>query len=258
LAPAIYTSRGAPSAAVSFIITSQARCDLIEIEITVRYITMTILVHSGAPEREIPLRRRRPPAVTEFGRALAVLEIKHRSAARWFHTSERNVRRWKNGARKTPPGVAVVVRLILAGKVTVADIELVAGLTPVQMNGHANLGPPAVVPEPTPTPEPSASARAQTATLVEQVCALTIQHCHWPCGDPRHVDFFFCNAPVSEPPYCPSHRRMAFLPRPLPKARPAVAYDFRPGRRLLSAADIKAPRQGDHDGVRTLTPAGAN
>jgi len=45
------------------------------------------------------LRRRRPraAATTEFGRALAAFGIKHRSVARWFHTSERNIRRWKSG-----------------------------------------------------------------------------------------------------------------------------------------------------------------
>src|SRR5262245_8850762 len=84
-----------PSAAVSFIIASSARCDLIKIEIEIRYITMTISVHSDAPEGgEVPLRQRRSraAAMTEFGTALDVLGVTQRRAAQWFRTSERNIR----------------------------------------------------------------------------------------------------------------------------------------------------------------------
>src|SRR5215471_8558226 len=76
------------------------------------------------------LRQRRPraAATTEFGVALATLGIKQHSAARWFHTSERNIRRWKSGTRRTPPGVMVTVRLMMAGKVGPADVELAAAI----------------------------------------------------------------------------------------------------------------------------------
>ena len=92
---------------------------------------MTIFVHSNAPEQgEVPLRQRRPhaAAVTEFGTALNALEIKQRSAARWFDTSERNIRRWKSGDRRTPPAVGIVFRLLVDRKITVRDVEEAAAL----------------------------------------------------------------------------------------------------------------------------------
>src|SRR5262245_31365521 len=106
---------------------------------------MAIFVHSGAPERgEIPLRQRRPrvAAMTEFDAALTTLGIKQRAAAQWFRTSERNIRRWKSGARRTPPGVMVTVRLMLAGKVGPIDVELATVPNPVRTNDRAKGEPP--------------------------------------------------------------------------------------------------------------------
>lgn len=39
--------------------------------------------------------------------------------------------------------------------------------------------------------------------------------CHWPVGDPREKDFFFCGAPKvddADVPYCPSHQFRSRLP----------------------------------------------
>src|SRR5262245_47084236 len=148
---------------------------------------MATFIQSGDPGREKTpprlrkdLRQRRPRAVvsTEFAAALAAFGIKQRSAAQWFRTSERNIRRWKSGTRKTPPGVAVVVRLMLAGKVTIADVELAASLIATRTSGGAEGEPLASLEEPsvpleeasqerslrphvkTPAPEQSAPARA--------------------------------------------------------------------------------------------------
>ena len=191
---------------------------------------MAILVQSGDPGREKTpprlredLRQRRPraAAVTEFDAALTTLGIKHRSAAQWFRTSERNIRRWKSGARRTPPGVMVTVRLMMAGKVGPADVELAAGPAPARTNGRAKPEPPAPQ-RAEPAPKQSASARAKTATLAEKLLALVPGTCRWPCGDdPQHPDFYFCSAPTAKPPYCPRHRAVAYL---APRAGRFVTY----------------------------------
>src|SRR5262249_7908755 len=137
------------------------------------------------------------------------------------HTSERNIRRWKDGTRKTPPGVAVVVQLILAGKVTVVDVELAAGLIPTRTNG-AKPEPLAPLVEATPAPEQPASVCAEVVTFVDlspaaaAILALSHAGCRWPLGgSPQDRSFRFCNAPVSKPPYCPRHALQAYLaPRP--------------------------------------------
>jgi len=42
---------------------------------------------------------------------------------------------------------------------------------------------------------------------------LTDSCCHFPVGDPRTPDFFFCGAAVrDEAPYCPAHMRRAHVP----------------------------------------------
>lgn len=45
---------------------------------------------------------------------------------------------------------------------------------------------------------------------------LTLRNCHWPYGNPREPDFFFCGADVAEEsgPYCVFHRRQAFRRSP--------------------------------------------
>ena len=186
---------------------------------------MTVSVHSDTPERgEVPLRQRRPrgAAVTEFDAALTTLGIKQRSAAQWFRTNERNIRRWKSGARRIPPGVLVTVRLMMAGKVGPADVEQVAVPSPIRTNGGAEKEPPAplrAVPAPEEQP---ALARARTAartdpglTTAEKLCALPVGACHWPYNDPRDRDFRFCGKPTAKGSYCERHALQAHLiPRP--------------------------------------------
>ena len=232
------------STAVSLIIASSARCDLIEIEIEIeiRYITMTIFVHSGAPEREeIPLRQRRPraAAMTEFDAALTTLGIKQRSAAQWFHTSERNIRRWKSGARRTPPGVMVTVRLMMAGKVGPADVELAAVGSTNPNSTRRSVQPAPVVEaiEPQPLVEPAPADPSQS--IGEKILALTPGTCRWPHGDPQHSSFCFCSRPAVAPPYCKAHHIAAHVAR-------------------SPSSDIKALRRGNQDGARTLAPTGAN
>ena len=165
------------------------------------------------------LRRRRPraTATTEFGAALIALRIKQRSAARWFGTSERNIRRWSSGDRRTPPAVGIVLRLLNAGAVTAAQVEKAAAIpAPAQTNGGTTKGePPAPPVEPPPTP-----ARADPSLSTAQKVLALGAGCRWPHNDPRHPDFFFCDAAVTEPPYCPYHRRAAFMTRSSPETHP--------------------------------------
>src|SRR5262245_7314359 len=126
---------------------------------------MTILIQAGnLGHVETPPRQRRPraAATTEFAAVLTTLEIEQRSAARWFHTSERNIRRWKVGTRRTPPGVMVTVRLMMAGKVGPADVELAAASISARTNGGAEDEPPAPLAE---VPEQSVPTRAPAVAL---------------------------------------------------------------------------------------------
>jgi hypothetical protein len=167
------------------------------------------LVQSADPARKGTLphlpedfkrRRRRATAVTEFGWALISLKIKQRSAARWFRTSERTIRRWKSGTRRTPPGVMVIVRLMMAGKVGPADVELAAGPTPARPPAPRFVAPAL---EPAQTTAPS---------IVEQIMMLTPTSCRWPIGHPRDPGFCFCNRHVAaRGSYCEPHRLLAAL-----------------------------------------------
>ena len=131
---------------------------------------------------------------------------------------------------------------MLAKKVTVADVELAAGLVTARTNGDAEPRLPAPVPaEPAPPPVP---INPGPTTLAEKVYALTAAVCHWPLGNPGDQDFCFCSAPVVTPPYCPRHYAQAITP--------ADVHGGPSGRRLLPSANI------NRDETRTPTPAGAN
>jgi hypothetical protein len=138
-------------------------------------------------------------------------------AARLFATSSRNLRRWRDGTRRIPHGIGIVIGLLTAKMITVDEIETVIPVL-VRANGNTRPEPPAPV---EPAPEQSALACAETAalansslTVAEKVLALAPGVCRWPCGD-LGPDFRFCGDPVVEPPYCAHHRTLAYLaPRP--------------------------------------------
>ena len=138
---------------------------------------------------------------------------------------------------------------MLAGKVTIADVELAAGLVATRTSGGAEGEPLASLEEPsvpleeasqerslrphvkTPAPEQSVPARAPAAALA--ILALKPGGCHWPVNDPRHATFRFCNSPTTEPPYCDEHRRAAYL-APAPVGGPS-----RFGYRLPAARQVR-------------------
>lgn len=59
----------------------------------------------------------------QFRTALSRLELSQLGAARLFGADGRTARRWALGERAVPPCIAILLKLMLAGKVTVADIE---------------------------------------------------------------------------------------------------------------------------------------
>ena len=91
---------------------------------------MATFIQSGDPGREeTPPRlrenlRRRPQraaAATEFARTLDMLDVTQLRIARLFGTTPRTIRRWRDGTRRTQRGVDIVLRLLAAGAITVAQ-----------------------------------------------------------------------------------------------------------------------------------------
>jgi hypothetical protein len=171
-------------------------------------------------------------ATTEFHEMLSALGIAQHRVARLFGVGPRSVRRWQDGDRRVPCGVGIVLRLLAAGTVTVAQVEQAAVPIPARTNGSAKPESPAPLLVES-AMEQSALAGAKAAafadptfadptfvdptfadpglTTAEKVCALTPEICCWPCGDPGHPDFHFCGSPVARRPYCGTHRAMAYV-----------------------------------------------
>ena len=141
---------------------------------------MAILVQSGDPGREeTPPRlrenlRRRPQraaAATEFARTLDMLDVTQLRIARLFGTTPRTIRRWRDGTRRTPRGVDIVLRLLAAGAITVAQVEEAAAVGPggSRVGGGAKGEPPAPLrAEPAPEEQPALAPRhARTAARAD-------------------------------------------------------------------------------------------
>lgn len=64
---------------------------------------------------------------TQFRSALSRLGLTQTGAARLVGADERTARRWALGERTVPGPVVILLRLLLAGKVKVEDIEAVNG-----------------------------------------------------------------------------------------------------------------------------------
>jgi len=156
-------------------------------------------------------------AATELRAALGTLDIQQHHVARLFGVTPRSIRRWQHGDRRVPCGVGIVLRLLAAGAVTVAQVEQAAVFVPARTNGSAKPEPPApLLVEPAPAPATLVRAEAATfadsgLTTAEKVIALAPGACRWPCGDPGHPDFHFCGDPVAKRPYCEHHRTMAYM-----------------------------------------------
>lgn len=61
----------------------------------------------------------------QFRAALDRLGLSQLEAARLFKSNDRTVRRWAIGERAVPPTVAIVIKLMLAGKITADDLRAI-------------------------------------------------------------------------------------------------------------------------------------
>ncbi len=59
----------------------------------------------------------------QFRSALTRLKLSQRRAARLFRADERTTRRWALGERAIPSSIAILLRLLLTGKIVIHDIE---------------------------------------------------------------------------------------------------------------------------------------
>jgi DNA-binding transcriptional regulator YiaG len=59
----------------------------------------------------------------ELVQALRELDLTQQGFARLMGHGERVVRYWIAGERSIPQGIAILVRLLVAGRISVADIE---------------------------------------------------------------------------------------------------------------------------------------
>src|SRR5262249_7656233 len=85
-----------------------------------------------------------PEAATEFHKTLGALGIAQDRVAQLFGVGPRSVRRWQYGDRRVPCGVGIVLRLLAAGAVTVAQVKQAAVPVPTRTNGSAKPEPPAL------------------------------------------------------------------------------------------------------------------
>ena len=194
-------------------------------------------------------------SVAEFREALGALGLAQHRVAQLFNVGPRSVRRWQHGDRRVPCGVGIVLRLLAAGAVTVAQIEQAAVPISARTNGSAKSEPPApLLLEPAPEPTQAAAPADSGLTIAEKVCALAPEACRWPYGDPRHpADFHFCSSPVTRKPYCEHHRAIAYM---------APRTDGGHGARIKLVAQWGRQRpKGTHHAVApvalSVPPAGA-
>src|SRR5262249_36350365 len=87
---------------------------------------MATFIQLGDHLRKDPRRRpQRATATTEFRAALAEFSLAQTRLPQWFDVTPRHVRRWEDGSRHLPHAVDIVLRLLAARMVTVAQIEQV-------------------------------------------------------------------------------------------------------------------------------------
>lgn len=63
----------------------------------------------------------------QFQSAINRLGLSQVGAARLFGSDPRTARRWALGERSIPEPIAILLRLMLAGKITATDIEAAQG-----------------------------------------------------------------------------------------------------------------------------------
>src|SRR5262249_1214641 len=179
---------------------------------------------------------------TEFRETLGALGLAQDRVAQLFGVGPRSVRRWRDGTRRVPHGVDIVLRLLAGGAVTIEQVERAAVPTPARTNGGADPGPLPPPPVP-PAPEQSALQVAALAnpglTVAEKVLALAPGTCRWPCGNLHSPNFHFCSHPVTKGPHCEHHHVVAYMAAPTRASRSPITW-----QRLTLPSHSLPARQG--------------
>jgi hypothetical protein len=142
---------------------------------------------------------------------LGALGISQTRVGRLFGVEPRAIRKWRRGDRPIPHGVGIVLQLLSAGTVALAQVEEAAAL----VNGSADSGPALVDSEPL----VAAVIPVDPDSVAQKIVALQLGDCRWPVGsidDP--VGFRFCCAPATVGSYCAAHHAMSrrpWIPRAL-------------------------------------------
>jgi hypothetical protein len=149
---------------------------------------------------------------------LGGLGIPQQRVARMLGTTPRHLRRWRSGERRVPFGVAILVRLLAAGMITIDQVEAAARVdggapkfesAPGESDGGSI--------DPLSDDDGGDGALVESDSVASKVLALTPGACRWPEGnidDP--AGFRFCAAPAGVGhSYCPEHRARATLRLPL-------------------------------------------
>jgi len=147
----------------------------------------------------------------------AKLGLTSRRVAGLFAVEQRQARRWRDGSRRIPSGVQIVLRLLASGVVTIEQLEAAA-----RVDGEEQ---PA---------EPDPAVPVDPASTASKVISLPRGACRWPHGDPADPDFRFCCAPIADGglyPYCADHQVLAVRPRVF---RAALRLD-----RVISAKPVE-------------------
>jgi hypothetical protein len=93
-----------------------------------------VSIHVAEPTQPSHLRT---AAASELCEMLSALGLTQHRVAQLFGVGPRSVRRWQHGDRRVPCGVGIVLRLLAAGVVTVAQVEQAAVPIPARTNGTA-------------------------------------------------------------------------------------------------------------------------
>jgi hypothetical protein len=153
---------------------------------------------------------------------LGVLGLPQVRVAKLLGVRPRHLRRWRRGDRPIPHGVGIVLQLLSAGTVTLAQVEEAAAF--VRADSSTDPGPVTATVIPVDPDSLAAVVSIDPDSVAGKVVALPLGACKWPLGgdpaDPAQAhDFRFCGrpavcggCPAVFGSYCPEHARLAYIP----------------------------------------------
>jgi hypothetical protein len=132
---------------------------------------------------------------------LSALDLSRIQLAQLLGYTSRTVRRWVSGTRAVPRETIILLRLVLAGKIAIADIAAAAAARP-----RRDIEPDAV---PTADQEPAAERGVGIGQLNSRVCRWPLWGNETPAADRMR----FCGeAAIIGSPYCSAHAATAAPP----------------------------------------------